>query len=464
MARKRPAATGALMLRERMKISRADGSRARALARPLDWLDHEVLLGRLPVAARRLGILLLLGPLACEIGWLLAFPANPFTETFWVVMVLTIGALFLESRLLGLRSYGFSINPISNSVELLGLLLLGPSFLPIYVVLSVCALIISRPHLPLYRQLVSGQIYFLCGALIVGWLMLWPAWSNLATEPFLVMAISASMLLDLGSTLLVNSMATRAAGEPMAWRASLREVASSWVSDFPAGAAVVLAAQSYAAWDAPGLLLLAAAIFTPVMLALAPDADRAWRLVSDAAIAQLRQSRYKERLEEALSSESELAYTDPVTGLGNRYRFERDLSALGGQSAPVVLIVGDIAGLKAVNDRRGHDVGDELIRAGAAGLRRALRANDRIYRFGGDEFAALIPAARPLEMEKILERIELEVRRATSSAPDLRGVRSWMRLGWASSDEGIEDLYTRADSGLLTRRQQERLLGMSVHA
>lgn len=440
------------------------GRRPRTLVRFGVWLDREVLLGGLPLAARRLGILLLLGALAVEIPWLVVFLANPFTGVFWVGVALTIGAIFLESRMLSLRSYGFAIEPISAAVEVLCLLLIGPSFLPFYVTLYVCGRVILRPQQPLYRQLVSGQVFFFNGAIAATWFMLWPAWSHLTTLPLLALALGANMLMTLTSVLMVNLMVARAAGGAIAWRASLREIVWTWPGDLAIGAMIVLAVQAYAAWGPAGLLLLCAAAFAPVMLLLAPDADRAWRIVSEATMVQLRQDRRRERLEEALISEAELAYTDPVTGLGNRYRFERDISSVREQRSSMILIVGDIAGLASVNDHRGHDVGDELIRAGATGLRRALRASDKIYRFGGDEFAALIPINKPAEMEQILERINSEIRRAMADSPDLHGVRSWMRLGWASSNDGLDDLYDRADATMLVRREQERLLGMSVHA
>jgi diguanylate cyclase (GGDEF)-like protein len=90
------------------------------------------------------------------------------------------------------------------------------------------------------------------------------------------------------------------------------------------------------------------------------------------------------------------ASTDPLTGLGNRRAMEMDISAmeglakLGSRSDMMVTIV-DLDGLKQINDKRGHAAGDELLIAFSAGLQKALRSRDNIYRVGGDEFVIFSP-------------------------------------------------------------------------
>lgn len=86
------------------------------------------------------------------------------------------------------------------------------------------------------------------------------------------------------------------------------------------------------------------------------------------------------------------AARDPLTELGHHATFLDALaSACEAQPAvPFALLVIDIDGFKAVNDRHGHRAGDELLVRCAQALRGDLRADDRLYRIGGDEFAALV--------------------------------------------------------------------------
>lgn len=88
------------------------------------------------------------------------------------------------------------------------------------------------------------------------------------------------------------------------------------------------------------------------------------------------------------------AFTDALTGLGNRRAFDRDLDAsLNGAQRhgyPVSVLMLDLDGLKQVNDTQGHERGDTLLREFARALHTTLRREDRIYRLGGDEYAAIL--------------------------------------------------------------------------
>ena len=91
-----------------------------------------------------------------------------------------------------------------------------------------------------------------------------------------------------------------------------------------------------------------------------------------------------------------LAYTDPLTGLANRrvleHELERTCDAPQGPGAPALLLC-DIDGLKAVNDRAGHEAGDAVIVQVAMALTEAALPHDDavVSRMGGDEFCVLLP-------------------------------------------------------------------------
>jgi len=93
-----------------------------------------------------------------------------------------------------------------------------------------------------------------------------------------------------------------------------------------------------------------------------------------------------------------LAEIDHLTGLANRLLFEQKLSQMlgrpGGHNRPFALLLLDLDGFKAINDRHGHAVGDFLLKAVAQRLREELRETDVASRLGGDEFAVLLEGTR----------------------------------------------------------------------
>jgi diguanylate cyclase (GGDEF)-like protein/PAS domain S-box-containing protein len=109
-------------------------------------------------------------------------------------------------------------------------------------------------------------------------------------------------------------------------------------------------------------------------------------------IAQLQDISERKRLEEHLRH---LADHDPLTGLRNRRLFEHDLKLQVARSQRyaevAALMVIDLDAFKRVNDRYGHKVGDDTLKAVARALTRRLRETDLVARLGGDEFAVLLP-------------------------------------------------------------------------
>jgi diguanylate cyclase (GGDEF)-like protein/PAS domain S-box-containing protein len=109
-------------------------------------------------------------------------------------------------------------------------------------------------------------------------------------------------------------------------------------------------------------------------------------------VVQIQDISERKRLEEHLRH---LADHDPLTGLRNRRLFEHDLKLQIGRcqryGEQAALMVIDLDGFKQVNDRHGHRVGDEALKAVARTLTRRLRATDLVARLGGDEFAVLLP-------------------------------------------------------------------------
>ncbi|HET6229811.1 MAG TPA: GGDEF domain-containing protein [Longimicrobiaceae bacterium] len=109
-----------------------------------------------------------------------------------------------------------------------------------------------------------------------------------------------------------------------------------------------------------------------------------------------------------LESVRSLALTDPLTGLANRRQMDVVMgyawaAAQRGEGLAVIVI--DLDDFKAVNDRRGHLVGDELLRAVAEALRAEARGSDTVVRYGGDEFLVILPGGDAPGARALMRRV-----------------------------------------------------------
>jgi diguanylate cyclase (GGDEF)-like protein/PAS domain S-box-containing protein len=152
----------------------------------------------------------------------------------------------------------------------------------------------------------------------------------------------------------------------------------------------------------------------------------------------------------------QLAYTDALTGLMNRRRFEERLEselleARVRESALAVLFL-DLDGFKSVNDSHGHAVGDELLVEVTRRLQRRLRGSDLLARFGGDEFVVALtgldPAAAAVEARSVASQLTTAVDRPFSLAGCPSPARISVSVGisvWPHDADDIGSLLHLAD-------------------
>jgi diguanylate cyclase (GGDEF)-like protein len=139
-----------------------------------------------------------------------------------------------------------------------------------------------------------------------------------------------------------------------------------------------------------------------------------------------------------------LSFHDLMTGLYNRSFFEEEIGRLDvKRQLPLSIIIGDIDGLKLVNDTLGHQEGDSLIVAGAEIMQASCRTDDLVCRWGGDEFAILLPRTENDDARKICERISKAC--AKTGADPLPVCISLGIATKSGQDQEIEDVLRQAE-------------------
>lgn len=156
----------------------------------------------------------------------------------------------------------------------------------------------------------------------------------------------------------------------------------------------------------------------------------------------------------------ELCDTDQLTGLYNRRRLETDLGRQYevmlryGQDTSVLLF--DLDNLKQINDTWGHHAGDEMIQAAAEACRQTLRRTDVASRFGGDEFAIVLPSTSHEQAVLLAQRLQ-EVLRGALSGYQVGSARVSASVGVATlraDDASFEQVLRRADEALYRAKRQ----------
>jgi diguanylate cyclase (GGDEF)-like protein len=153
---------------------------------------------------------------------------------------------------------------------------------------------------------------------------------------------------------------------------------------------------------------------------------------------------------------------DPLTGALNRraYHDSVGLEAVGARFGTAMML--DMDNLKAVNDARGHAAGDELLRRLVETIRASVRPLDRVYRWGGDEFLVLFPAALP---DDVVPRIRAALHEANRTAEAELAVKLEVSIGAAdfAGAEGIDGAILRADKAMYEEKSRNRRLAAPVY-
>lgn len=161
-----------------------------------------------------------------------------------------------------------------------------------------------------------------------------------------------------------------------------------------------------------------------------------------------------------LSSLKQQAMTDPLTGLFNRRYLNREAPGLLQQAVatqkPLSLILLDLDHFKRINDTHGHVTGDQVLRIAASRMRAAVRPQDRVCRYGGEEFLVLLPETDIELAVLIAQRI---LHQLSQSMDCLQSQRLTASIGVSRlylTEKRFESALIRADQALYSAKDAGR--------
>lgn len=152
----------------------------------------------------------------------------------------------------------------------------------------------------------------------------------------------------------------------------------------------------------------------------------------------------------------ELSLKDPLTGLGNRRHFiavlDRTIDNVARSGDPALLLMLDIDHFKKINDAHGHPAGDRVLQSIAHAISRCVRPMDTVARFGGEEFAVVLPNCHTAYGSTVAERIRETVEALVITvAPNLH-LKVTISIGGAFAPE-----WVRSTAALWTERADVQL-------
>ena len=331
-------------------------------------------------------------------------------------------------------SVEFEIGPGSalptTPVQVVMLFLLPPQLVPVAVLCGLGgAALVGRLRDPQRRErllVIAG-----CGWQVVGpaavFAIAHVARPALADAPVYALALAAQFVLDAAASWVRNCYGLRVRNRDLA--NALRFTFGCDLLLAPLGLAAALAVPG----SARALLFL----LPPTALLAMLQSDRRRQIDKTVALGA------------AFADTSDLARRDALTGVSNRLAWEESIARYQDLDSPVGVVLADVDGLKAANDRYGHDIGDRLLVAVADVIARSAQASPGavVARIGGDEFALLLPFAS----SESTRCVGADLLAAFAYPPSLDGaipVSASVGVGFTNSGLTLGSAIADADRGM----------------
>jgi diguanylate cyclase (GGDEF)-like protein len=184
---------------------------------------------------------------------------------------------------------------------------------------------------------------------------------------------------------------------------------------------------------------------------LSPEDERTLAAIADLATFACHNAETYESVQQA-------ARTDALTGLLNhgamQVRIREEIARARRDGTPLACAIVDLDDFKRVNDMRGHQAGDELLRRVAEALQQQLRPYDQVARYGGDEFVLLLPGSDEEAARQVTERVRDAVAAGIAAEPDF-DIAGSCSIGVAQWDEPLtsDGLLEQADRALMLAKR-----------
>ena len=155
---------------------------------------------------------------------------------------------------------------------------------------------------------------------------------------------------------------------------------------------------------------------------------------------------------------------DQLTGIGNRRHFDRSLEKSVADhkhvKQPLCLILADIDHFKTFNDQWGHQTGDQVLRLVALAIKNSVKVTDNACRYGGEEFAVILPDTSLAQAYNVAERIRITVSRRDvvkrSTGQNLGKITVSAGIAVMTADDTQQSLVHRADLCLYAAKNSGR--------
>lgn len=221
-----------------------------------------------------------------------------------------------------------------------------------------------------------------------------------------------------------------------------------------AGTSIILETNSNENGSERGLHILLISKFgieRPIEYTVSPIIDEAGVTVGSVVVFRdFSEQRSEEKKIEFLS------YHDQLTGLYNRRFYEEELNRLDTKrNLPIAIVMGDVNGLKLINDSFGHVAGDELLKRVAALMQSTCRADDILARLGGDEFVIILPKTDTTGAEQLVQRIKERLMHEKVDAIDLS-----VSFGYEikqNETDSMQEVFKNAEDHLYRHKLSESM-------
>jgi len=156
-----------------------------------------------------------------------------------------------------------------------------------------------------------------------------------------------------------------------------------------------------------------------------------------------------------------MSFHDYLTGVYNRRYFEEEFKRLNVQrNFPLAVVMGDVNGLKLINDSFGHSEGDRVLVQAAHGIQNSLRDDDIVARLGGDEFGILLPNTTEEEATELLKRVQINLNAMNKTAESEAGNMALLSISFGYSvqkklDDCLDLLMNEAEGFMNARKRYD---------